>query len=235
MKKLKTYIDFINESEVKLPSVDSTPDRIKDGMRWNKPVYYTKPEKIVYLKTIKSEDKQILNSVKTMTKETDLYLINPSSWLSSYMRTNGEKDDKLSSLKFKEFNIYSFDPSTESGYKSTRWFVTKQDAYLKGNLDRLSRKFGLLPPEEEKGPRESWAILSAKMGRYDHYSWMRNDGVNDEILEPKDFKKVALRGADRLADRNFHQHAGGNAKIYYDKTKFIADFEKLSGNKPNLN
>lgn len=245
---MKTFNEFINESSTEKPkSVDLASDRIKDGERWGKPIYHTKPPKVVYLKKGAKNDAKISEYLKTTYSEKALYVINPSLWIKAYMRQNGEnliesvvshdsiEYKEIQKLTFKEFNVYCINAKmANEEYHNTSWFITKQDAMLKGNLQKFASRFGLTAPEEEKGPKESWAIISAKMGRYEHYGWLSNDGSSDSIMEPKDFKRAALRSADRLADKHFYQHVGGNAKIYYNKEKFASDFEKLSGNKPNL-
>ena len=116
------------------------------------------------------------------------------------------------------------------------WFITKKDAKFKDNLKSLSRAFGL-SPEEETGPKPSWAILIAKnpyRASDVHYSWMRNDGADGPILDTSEFRKVAKRGAERLAERSFYEYGPRTYKIYTDRDKFVEEFKKLSGSEPKL-
>ena len=154
---------------------------------------------------------------------------------------------EITKLAFKEFNIYrvtAYGVEKTSSYgvyyslsKHTYWFINAKDALLSGNAKARDIKFGLAEPEEEQGPKHSWALLSASNPYRSsdvYYGWIRNDGYDEEITDPKTFKARANRAADNLAGRHFREHGGGNAKIYTNKEKFIADFKKLNGSEPKL-
>ena len=86
----------------------------------------------------------------------------------------------------------------------------------------------------------SYAIIAAfnpyNPSRLPEYAWLRNDGTTDELHDPKTFRKIAKRSADRLAERTFREHCGGNVvKIHTNKEKFIEHYLKLTGNKPAIN
>ena len=91
-------------------------------------------------------------------------------------------------------------------------------------------------PEVKENPA-SYAIIAAfnpyNAKRDAKYGWLSNDGSQDEIYSPKDFRKMAKRSADRLAERSFREHCGGNVvKVHTNKEKFIEHYLKLTGNKP---
>ena len=153
---------------------------------------------------------------------------------------------KIDKLAFKEFNIYKVEAYGLDKYNSYGvhyqlgvyhfWFITKKDAKFKDNVKSLSRAFGL-SSEEETGPKPSWAILIAKnpyRSSDAHYSWMRNDGADEPIVDSSEFRKIAKRGAERLAQRSFYEYAPGTFKIYTNRDKFVEDYKKLSGFEPKL-
>jgi hypothetical protein len=63
---------------------------------------------------------------------------------------------------------------------------------------------------------------------------MRNDGADGPILDTSEFRKVAKRGAERLAEKSFYEYGPGTYKIYTDRDKFAEEFKKLSGSEPKL-
>jgi hypothetical protein len=154
---------------------------------------------------------------------------------------------EIHKLAFKEFNIYKV---KAYGYEKTSsygvyyslnfhryWFITKKDALLSGNAKARDIMFGLADPEEEKGPTPSWAILTVSnpyRSSDKSYGWARNDGHDDPIASSKDFKKMAQRMANSMAQRQYVNWSDGSVKIYTNKDKFIADFQKLNGSTPKL-
>jgi hypothetical protein len=282
MQKFLSFHDFLYESENTLISADKAPERLKDS----RGMYVTKTPKVIYLNKGTMLSEKTKNLLLSETKESNLYLINPSSWLIAFFKQQ-ERDSILSKgtktdlerisvplkdykgselekigdskdfeyvnvqiVSFKEFNIYRVEvyglekyitsPSQYSKYAldtTVFYFINKQNGKFSGNLKGYSDAFGLSKSDnEEKGPKASWAIITAKNAYRTsdaYYTWARNDGHDEPIQDVKDFKKSLNRIAERFGDKKFIHHVS-SFKIYYDKDKFIADFKKLSGSNPSI-
>lgn len=86
-----------------------------------------------------------------------------------------------------------------------------------------------------KSIKESWAIISTSGGSIKYYGWLRNDGLDDPVMDSAVFRKRAERAAEDLSAIRYNIHSGGQVeKIYTDKDKFIADYKKLAKSTPKL-